>query len=59
MKTIGPKEIEGTAWGIYNAITGYYSNMENKEDAKLIDTLLYEDRSRKIETVGNIIFDET
>lgn len=55
---IGQKEIEGTAWGVYNAITGYYSNMENNEGIKRMDTLLYGDRSRKIETVGNLILAE-
>ena len=52
---IGQKEIEGTGWGVYNAITGFYSNMENNEGAKRMDTLLYGDRSRKIESVGNLI----
>lgn len=52
---IGQKEIEGTGWGVYNAITGYYSNMENNEGAKRMDTLLYGDRSRKIQTAGNLI----
>jgi phage/plasmid-like protein (TIGR03299 family) len=51
----GQKEIEGTGWGVYNAVTGYYSNMENNEGAKRMDTLLYGDRSRKIETIGNLI----
>lgn len=54
---IGQKQIEGTGWGVYNAITGYYSNMENNEGAKRMDTLLYGDRSRKIETVGNLVLD--
>lgn len=51
----GQKEIEGTGWGVYNALTGFYSNMENNEGAKRMDTLLYGDRSRKIETIGNLI----
>lgn len=54
----GQKDIEGTGWGVYNAITGYYSNMENNEGAKRMDTLLYGDRSRKIETVGKLILTE-
>lgn len=54
---IGQKEIEGTGWGIYNAITGFYSNMENNEGAKRMDTLLYGDRSRKIESVGNLVLE--
>ena len=51
----GQKEIEGTGWGVYNALTGFYSNMENNEGEKRMDTLLYGDRSRKIESIGNLI----
>lgn len=52
---IGQKEILGTAWGVYNAITGYYSNIDNSEDAKRMDSLLYGDKSRKIELAGNLL----
>lgn len=52
---IGQKEILGTAWGVYNAITGYYSNIDNSEGAKRMDSLLYGDKSRKIELAGNLI----
>lgn len=52
---IGQKEIEGTGWGVYNALTGYYSNMENNEGTKRLDTLLYGDRSRKIQLFGETI----
>lgn len=52
---IGQKEILGTAWGVYNAITGYYSNIDNSEGAKRMDSLLYGDKSRKIELAGNIL----
>lgn len=52
---IGQKEIEGTGWGVYNAVTGYYSNMENNEGTKRMDTLLYGDRASRIETVGNLV----
>lgn len=38
---IGQKEIAGTAWGAYNAITGYYSNVDNAEGDKRINSLLY------------------
>lgn len=38
---IGQKEILGTAWGAYNAITGYYSNVYNMEGEKRMDSLLY------------------
>lgn len=52
---IGQKEILGTAWGVYNAITGYYSNIDNSEGAKRMDSLLYGDKSRKIELTGNLV----
>ena len=52
---IGQKEIEGTGWGVYNAITGYYSNMENNNGTKRMDTLLYGDRARKIQLFGETI----
>ena len=51
----GQKEIEGTGWGVYGAITGYYSNIDNTEREKRLDTLLYGDRSRKIQQAGEYI----
>lgn len=51
----GQKEIEGTGWGVYGAITGYYSNIDNTEKEKRMDTLLYGDRSRKIQQAGEYI----
>ena len=51
----GQKEIEGTGWGVYGAITGYYSNVDNTEKEKRLDTLLYGDRSRKIQMAGEYI----
>lgn len=38
---IGQKEIVGTNWGVYNAITGYFSNVANLEGNKRMDSLLY------------------
>lgn len=38
---IGQKQIAGTAWGAYNAVTGFYSNVANLEGAKRMDSLLY------------------
>lgn len=38
---IGQKEIAGTAWGMYNAITGHISNCSNDTGEKRMDTLLY------------------
>lgn len=38
---IGQENILGTGWGLYNAITGYYSNVANLEGEKRMDSLLY------------------
>lgn len=51
----GQKEIMGTGWGVYNAVTGYYSNVDNAEGSKRMDSLLFGDKARKIEHAGNII----
>ena len=50
---IGQKEIAGTAWGAFNAITGYYSNVDNAVGTKRLDSLLYGDKSRKLESAVN------
>lgn len=52
---IGQKSLVGTAWGVYNAVTGYYSNVDNSVGIKRMDSLLYGDKSRKIETAGNLL----
>ena len=52
---VGQKEILGTKWGVYNAITGYYSNVDNSTGIKRMDSLLYGDKSRKIELAGNYL----
>lgn len=38
---IGQQQIAGTAWGAYNAVTGYYSNVGNDAGEKRMDSLLY------------------
>lgn len=38
---IGQKHIAGTAWGAYNAVTGFYCNVANLEGEKRIESLLY------------------
>lgn len=38
---IGQKNIAGTAWGAYNAVTGFYSNVANLEGEKRVESLLY------------------
>lgn len=50
---IGQKEIIGTAWGAFNAISGYYSNVDNSEGIKRMDSLLYGDKNRKLESAVN------
>lgn len=44
----GQREILGTAWGAVNAVTGYYSNVDNAVGIKRMYSLLYGDKSRKI-----------
>ena len=50
---IGQKEIAGTAWGAFNAISGYYSNVDNAVGTKRLYSLLYGDKSRKLESAVN------
>lgn len=38
---IGQKEINGTAWGAYNAVTGFYCNVANLEGEKRLDSLVW------------------
>lgn len=38
---IAQKQIAGTAWGAYNAVTGFYSNVANLEGEKRVESLLY------------------
>lgn len=52
---IGQKQFIGTGYGVYNAVNGYYSNVDNSEGTKRMDSLLYGDKSRKIELAGNLI----
>lgn len=52
---IGQQEIVGTKYGVFNAITGYYSNVANSDGIKRMDSLLYGDKSNKIKTAGNIL----
>lgn len=52
---IGQRELVGTGYGVYNAVNGYYSNVDNSEGLKRMDSLLYGDKARKIELAGNLI----
>lgn len=50
---VGQKEIAGTAWGAFNAISGYYSNVDNATGIRRMDSLLYGDKNKKIESAVN------
>lgn len=50
---IGQREIRGTMWGAVNAISGYYSNVDNAVGIKRLDSILYGDKSKKLETAFN------
>lgn len=52
---IGQKEIVGSGYGVYNAVNGYYSNVDNATGEKRMDSLLFGDKSRKIQLAGNLI----
>ena len=43
---IGQEDIIGTAWGAYNSITGYFSNIANLQGEKRMDSLLYGNASK-------------
>lgn len=45
---IGQKEIAGTAWGAYNSISGYYSNVDTAIGTKRMDSIMFGDKSRKL-----------
>lgn len=47
---IGQKQIAGTAWGAVNAVSGYYSNVDNAVGEKRFDSIIFGDKSRKIQS---------
>lgn len=51
----GQKQYLGTGWGAYNAVTGYYSNVDNAEGIKRFDKLVFGSQSIKIQAAGNLI----
>lgn len=56
---IGQREIAGTAWGAFNAISGYYSNVDSSADGtKRMDSLLFNDKAKKLERALNFDFAE-
>lgn len=52
---IGQKEIIGTGWGLYNAISGYYSNVDNTNGIRRMDNFVDGRFSNKIKEVGELI----
>lgn len=52
---IRQREIINTKWGAYNAVTGYYSNIDNSNGLKRMDSILYGSKAKKIELAGNIL----
>lgn len=52
---IGQRQILGTAWGVMNAVSGFYSNVDNAVGTKRMDSLLFGDKSRKIERANNLV----
>lgn len=53
----GQPEYRGTAYGAYNAITGYYSNVANLEGFKRMDSLLYGNASRVTSNALSLMFE--
>lgn len=51
----GQQEQIGNGWGLYNAVTGYYSNLDNSIGIKRMDSLLYGDKSRKLSFAANTL----
>lgn len=41
MEGVAQQQIAGTAWGAYNAVTGYYSNVANISGEKRMESILY------------------
>ena len=58
MDGIGQKEIAGTAWGAYNAVTGFYSNVANLSGEKRADSLLYGNANRVMNKALNNLFNK-
>ena len=54
---VGPGQTQylGTGWGAYNAVTGYYSNVDKAEGIKRFDKLVFGSQSLKIQTASNLI----
>ena len=53
----GQAEFRGTAYGAYNAITGYYSNIANLQGDKRLDSLLYGNAAKVTQTAVEALFE--
>lgn len=52
---IGQKELIGTGYGVAQAVSGYYSNVDNSEGNKRMDSLLYGDKANKIKAAFDYV----
>lgn len=52
---VAQREIVGTVWGAYNAVSGFYCNVDAAEGQKRMDSLLFGDKSKKIEKATKLI----
>ncbi len=52
---VAQKDIFGTAWGAYNAVSGYYCNVDKATGLSRMDSLMFGDKSRKIEKAANLV----
>lgn len=54
---VGPGQAEhvGNGWGIFGAVTGYYSNVDESTGIKRMDSLLFGDKANKIKESANLI----
>lgn len=57
MDGIGQQHIAGTAWGAYNAVTGFYSNVANLEGEKRVESLLYGKANSNMLKALNVVND--
>lgn len=51
----GQAEIAGTAWGAYNAISGYFSNVDKIDGEKRMQSLIYGSKGATIQEALNIL----
>lgn len=57
MKDVSQEDIKGTAWGAYNAITGYYSNIAQMGGEKRMDSLLWGGANKAMQEAFNYAYD--